>query len=68
MLSPGSPAPCLPACLYHLPTHPPTCFTAPLTQAHGWLMAVSWGLLIPCSILLAHTAKGWGKWWFHLHR
>lgn len=39
-----------------------------LKNAHGWLMAVGWGLLIPLGILVARHGKDWDPLWFHLHR
>ena len=39
-----------------------------LKNAHGWLMAVGWGLLIPVGILVARHGKDWDPLWFHLHR
>lgn len=42
-----------------------------MRNAHGWLMAVAWGVLIPAGIVIARH----GRWllsgsarWFHLHR
>lgn len=37
-------------------------------QAHGWLMVVGWGVLIPLGILTARHAKRWDPLWFHVHR
>jgi hypothetical protein len=40
-----------------------------IMQAHGWLMAVGWGLLIPLGILTARHGKEFKPpLWFHLHR
>ncbi len=37
-------------------------------RAHGWLMAVSWGFLIPLGMIIARTLKDREPLWFHLHR
>lgn len=37
--------------------------------AHGWINAVTWGIIFPLVILLAHSLRReLSTWWFHLHR
>ncbi|KAL0038415.1 hypothetical protein WJX77_005585 [Trebouxia sp. C0004] len=37
--------------------------------AHGWINAVTWGIVFPLVILLAHSLRReLNTWWFHLHR
>ena len=38
------------------------------TQAHGILMVVGFGILIPLGVLVARTLKPLDPFWFHLHR
>lgn len=36
---------------------------------HGWINAVTWGIIFPIVILLAHSLRReLSAWWFHLHR
>ena len=38
-------------------------------QAHGWINGVTWGILFPLLILLAHSLRReLSAWWFQLHR
>ncbi len=37
-------------------------------QAHGWLAAVGWGVLVPGGIVMARSFKDLDRTWFHLHR
>lgn len=37
-------------------------------QAHAWLAAIGWGVLVPLGILLARSFKDARGWWFHAHR
>eukprot|EP00884_Botryococcus_braunii_P017823 jgi/Botrbrau1/4724/Bobra.0218s0038.2 len=36
--------------------------------AHGWIMAISWGVLIPLGAVLARNFKTVGTGWFNAHR
>ena len=45
------------------PTPPPR-----LVQAHAWLCAIGWGVLIPVGIVMARSFKELDPMWFHLHR
>lgn len=55
------------ACLAGPPGHRPS--PPALVQAHGWLMAVGFGLLIPLGIVVARHGKGVRPpLWFHAHR
>ena len=47
-------------------TPPPSPPLAP--QIHGWLMAVGWGVLIPCGIATARSFKDVKGRWFLVHR
>lgn len=40
-----------------------------LIHIHGWLMAASWGFLIPIGVTLAifRSVRGMRPWWFYLH-
>ena len=40
----------------------------PALVAHGSLMLVSWGFLLPCGIISAHFLRHRGPIWFKLHR
>ena len=40
----------------------------PWRRAHGCLMSIAFGLLIPLGIIAARFFKGFGAVWFHLHR
>jgi hypothetical protein len=37
-------------------------------QAHGWIMAVSWGVMIPLGAVIARNFKTDGRVWFNVHR
>lgn len=38
-------------------------------QAHGWINGVTWGILFPLVIVLAHSLRReLSAWWFQLHR
>ncbi|KAL4443838.1 hypothetical protein ABPG75_011575 [Micractinium tetrahymenae] len=39
-----------------------------MKNAHGWLMAIGWGVLIPLGIVTARHGKRWDPLWFHVHR
>lgn len=72
-LAPGCCAACL-ACLACLVTErsrrlPPPALCARAVQAHGWLMAIGFGLLTPLGIVVARHGKAIRPpLWFHAHR
>ena len=40
-----------------------------VVQAHGWINGVTWGILFPLVIVLAHSLRReLSSWWFQLHR
>lgn len=39
-----------------------------VVQIHGWLMAISWGVLVPVGLIFARNFKELGPTWFHVHR
>ncbi len=39
-----------------------------MLQAHGWIMAISWGVLIPLGAVIARNFKTLGPTWFNIHR
>eukprot|EP00958_Prasinococcus_capsulatus_P006110 scaffold582_cov385-Prasinococcus_capsulatus_cf.AAC.45 len=38
-----------------------------LYRAHGILMAISWGFIIPTGVAVARVCKNLGVWWFKVH-
>lgn len=37
-------------------------------QAHAWIMAISWGVMIPLGIVMARNFKELDPFWFKFHR